>query len=461
MSEEDSSTEIVTTSEMMAKEPGGSQSGGFKDTTLPWIDQENRKHYIPTRWYWGSISKRILTHIKARGFTGLVMIGMSGSGKTTLTQTLIHQIHSYGENYTVDWFNGHDMLNIDKKINSMTVGVPHIMVFDDASYTMENAKASEVGRLANALTTVRHKVKSKVIMIMNIHYSKATKKFFRNQHFTFLTSVTTEELGNLKDLFQDKMPMIRQFGQKYRQMALQGRFYAPINVYKGTFAKYQINDPFRLGLVSEITDVHFFLYPRLSCKQCLPGKDKKTDLNIEEFVEKARQYKNPSALRTALRFWLVTHNHEGLGVSYLPSLYRGWWRTFDKVSKKHNVDWVNILEALGNDKDNIASIRKKLNRKKSQMGLEEIIRAASDEKVDNANKKVLKYGQLGPGKRNPLENLEGTKDINSDDWFEGEDDNIDDVEPLDQVKAAIDNKSTKERKIDTPDYDSTYIPPPS
>ena len=57
--------------------------------------------------------------------------------------------------------------------------------------------------------------------------------------------------------------------------------------------------------------------------------------------------------------------------------------------------------------------------------------------------------------------MEGTKDINSDDWFEGEDDNIDDVEPLDQVKAAIDNKSTKERKIDTPDYDSTYIPPPS
>lgn len=440
--EKPSSTEIVTTSEMMAKEPGGSKSGGFSDTTLPWIDQENRKHYIPTRWYWGSICKRILTHNKAHGFTGIVMIGMSGSGKTTLTQTLIHQIHSYGENYTVDWFNGHDMLNIDKKINAMTVGVPHIMVFDDASYTMENAKASEVGRLANALTTVRHKVKSKIIMIMNIHYSKATKKFFRNQHFTFLTSITTEELGNLKDLFQDKMPMIRQFGQKYRQMALQGRFYAPINVYKGTFAKYQINDPFRLGLVSEITDVHFFLYPRLSCKQCLPGaKDEKTELDTDTFVKKARGFKNLSALRTALRFWLVTHNHEGLGVNYLPTIYRGWWKTFDKVSIKHNVNWVDILDALSNDKDNIIKIRKKLSKRKSMMGLEEIIKGAGDEKVDKINKDLLKGG--------PVENLEGTKD--AEDWFE--DDNMDDVEPLDQVTEATDKN--------TPDYDSTYIPPPS
>jgi gluconate kinase len=444
--EKPSSTEIVTTSEMMAKEPGGSKSGGFSDTTLPWIDQENRKHYIPTRWYWGSICKRILTHNKAHGFTGIVMIGMSGSGKTTLTQTLIHQIHSYGENYTVDWFNGHDMLNIDKKINAMTVGVPHIMVFDDASYTMENAKASEVGRLANALTTVRHKVKSKIIMIMNIHYSKATKKFFRNQHFTFLTSITTEELGNLKDLFQDKMPMIRQFGQKYRQMALQGRFYAPINVYKGTFAKYQINDPFRLGLVSEITDVHFFLYPRLSCKQCLPGaKDEKTELDTDTFVKKARGFKNLSALRTALRFWLVTHNHEGLGVNYLPTIYRGWWKTFDKVSIKHNVNWVDILDALSNDKDNIIKIRKKLSKRKSMMGLEEIIKGAGDEKVDKINKDLLKGG--------PVENLEGTKD--AEDWFE--DDNMDDVEPLDQVTEATD----KNTPTNTPDYDSTYIPPPS
>lgn len=444
-------TPIVTASEMEAKEPGSTK--GFTDTTLPWIDDQKRKHFIPTRWYWGSICKRILTHNKAHGFTGIVLIGMSGSGKTTLTQTLIHQIHSYGENYTVDWFNGHDMLNIDKKIDAMAVGVPHIMVFDDASYTMENAKAAEVGRLANALTTVRHKVKSKVIMIFNIHYSKATKKFFRNQHFTFLTSVTTEELGNLKDLFQDKMPMIRQFGAKYRQMALLGRFYAPIDVYKGTFAKYQINDPFRLGLVSEITDVHFFLYPRLSCKQCLPGKkDEKVELTTDDFIKKAKQYKHLRGLRLALRFWLVTHNHEGLGADFLPTEYRGWWKTFDKISKQHNVNWVDILEALSTEKDNMTKIRKKLSKRKSQMGLEDVIKAAADQNKDDLNKQSMEK----------LDKIEGTKDPSE--WFGEGDEDLSEGEPLDGVKGSADEQVKSKRMgegTDTPDYDSTYIPPPS
>ena len=116
------SEEIVTATEMQAKEPHMNQ--GFEDNIVPWNHPETgKKHHIPTRWYWGSIVKRMITHNKAHGFTGIVMIGMSGSGKTTLTQTLIHQLHTYGENYKVDWFNGHDMLNIDKKINAMT---PHI-----------------------------------------------------------------------------------------------------------------------------------------------------------------------------------------------------------------------------------------------------------------------------------------------------------------------------------------------
>ncbi len=447
-------TQIVTASEMEAKEPGSTK--GFIDTTLPWIDDQKRKHFIPTRWYWGSICKRILTHNKAHGFTGIVLIGMSGSGKTTLTQTLIHQIHSYGENYTVDWFNGHDMMNIDKKIDAMAVGVPHIMVFDDASYTMENAKAADVGRLANALTTVRHKVKSKVIMIMNIHYSKATKKFFRNQHFCFLTSVTTEELGNLKDLFQDKMPLIRQFASKYRQMALQGRFYAPIDVYKGTFAKYQINDPFRLGLVSEITDVHFFLYPRLSCQQCLPGKkNEKTLLKTEDFVEKAKKFKHIRGLRLALRFWLVTHNHEGLGADFLPSEYRGWWKTFDKISRQHKVDWVTVLDALETEKEAITRVKRKISKRKSMMGLEDVIKAASDEQKDEQNKEAIGFRRGST--------FGGTKD--PDDWFGDGDEDMGEGEPLDNVKQSDDEKPPETKRMgegtDTPDYDSTYIPPPS
>jgi ABC-type glutathione transport system ATPase component len=92
------------------------------------------------------------------------LIGQSGSGKTTLTRKIVHQIHTMGEEYVVKWFNGHEMLHMDDHIKNMQVGTPHIMIFDDASYTLEDAKKADIAKLANALTTIRHTLKSRVIV---------------------------------------------------------------------------------------------------------------------------------------------------------------------------------------------------------------------------------------------------------------------------------------------------------
>jgi hypothetical protein len=219
------------------------------------------------------------------------------------------------------------------------------MVFDDASYTLEDATKSQMATLANALTTIRHHVKSRVIVIFNIHYSRATKKFFRNQHFTFLTSVTTEELGNLKDLFQDKMPVVRQFGKKYRQMALNGEFYVPLDYYTGKSAKYKINEPFRVGLVSEITDLHFFLYPRQACATCRPGAAPKyEEKSVKEVKKMLKKYKNQSALITTLAFWLKTHNTGP--EDPLENAHRSYWKFFEKISKDIKVPWDQILKEM-------------------------------------------------------------------------------------------------------------------
>ena len=166
------------------------QTAYFTDTNY----DPPKKLPIPLRWSPYLVYKRIVDHNFYGNYTGVTMIGMSGSGKTTLTQAFCHYIHRQAEKggveYRVKWFNGHDMLNMDKHIKNLEVGVPHLMIFDDASYTMEDASKSEKATLANALTTIRHQVKAPVITWMNIHYSKATLKFFRNQHFTFLTSVS-------------------------------------------------------------------------------------------------------------------------------------------------------------------------------------------------------------------------------------------------------------------------------
>ena len=430
-----------------AREPTGG-TNQFQDNLVPFMynnGKEIKKISVPARWYWGSVVKRMITHNKAHGFTGAVLIGMSGSGKTTLTQTIIHMLHTYGEEYTVDWFNGHDMLNIDKKIKAMTVGVPHIMIFDDASYTMENAKASEIGRLANALTTVRHHVKSRVIMVMNIHYSKATKKFFRNQHFTFLTSVTTEELGNLKDLFQDKMPIIRQFGQKYRQMALQGRFYAPISLYENKFCKYEINDPFRLGLVSEITDTHFIVYPRLSCAKCVPGGEVTKVLKTKDVVNKFMEYKGTAALKTVLAFWMTINNVNGEQAKNLPKRYRSWWNTLEKIHKTHKIDWSEVYNML--EDKSVTRIKKhKINsRRKSAQSLADIVRAQADENEAKKMDEIMK----SPTSANTEKDLKDLGDAENP--FD------DDYNPENNVKEADEEQPTPGVKY--PDYDSTYIPP--
>jgi ABC-type dipeptide/oligopeptide/nickel transport system ATPase subunit len=316
----------------------GNGGGGFDSTKVTRYKYQDKNYAVPQRWYWGNVVKRMINH-------GCVLIGMSGSGKTTLTNTLLHKIHEYGENYVYKWFNGHQLTELDKHIGSLQVGVPHVMVFDDASYTLEDATKSQMATLANALTTIRHHVKSRVIVIFNIHYSRATKKFFRNQHFTFLTSVTTEELGNLKDLFQDKMPVVRQFGKKYRQMALNGEFYVPLDYYTGKSAKYKINEPFRVGLVSEITDLHFFLYPRQACATCRPGAAPKyEEKSVKEVKKMLKKYKNQSALITTLAFWLKTHNTGP--EDPLENAHRSYWKFFEKISKDIKVPWDQILKEM-------------------------------------------------------------------------------------------------------------------
>jgi intein/homing endonuclease len=284
---------------------------------------------------------------------GGVISHNSGTGKTTLTRSILHKMHMMGENYRVLWFTGADMLNIDKIINSCQVGIPHVFVFDDASYTMEDAKKEDVARLANALTTIRHHLKSRAIIIMNIHYSKATKKFFRNQHFTFLTSVTVEELGNYSDLFKEKMGVVRKFAKYYNQMSLKGGFYLPVSSATYEQLYYKTNKPFRLGLVAEISDLHFFLFNRQECETCNPMTFKK----IQNFsVLKADLVKKYgfSKVRSVLQFFAMIYDNRTDGnnkkkIQYLNNDYIAIWKNLAEINRNVYVPWGEMLEELRDD----------------------------------------------------------------------------------------------------------------
>ena len=297
---------------------------------------------VPIRWHPEGVFRRIINHNKLGQYTGIVEIGMSGSGKTTLTRMFLHRVHEMGENYIVKWFTGKDMLNIDKIIQACTVGMPHILIFDDASYTMEDAKKEDVARLANALTTIRHHIKSRVITIMNIHYSKATKKFFRNQHFTFLTSISTEELGNFSDLFKGKMNVIYKFAKVYNDLMLKGRFEIPISSYTYQRLIFKTNEPFRVGLVAEISDLHFVLYAKESCKLCDPAMENLEFKDYHEYLEKLCYKYKERDVRNVLQFFTTIYE----GKNCLDPRISVIWRNLAEVQRNVKLPLSEMLETL-------------------------------------------------------------------------------------------------------------------
>ena len=387
----------------------GAKGSHFRDLITTW-NYEGKRVPVPIRWHPHGVIKRIITHNKLGQYTGIVMIGQSGSGKTTLTRKIIHQIHQMGEEYIVKWFNGYEMLHMDDHIKNLQVGTPHIMIFDDASYTLEDAKKSEIAKLANALTTIRHTLKSRIIMVMNIHYSKATLKFFRNQHFTFLTSVSVEEMGNFQDLFKDKMHVIRAFSKSYNKMMLRGYFEAPVSSFERTTIRYTTNKPFRVALVAEVADLHFILYNKDECPKCDPANMNRSinmiarqPNTIATIMEKMKDMystdsagsKLPLSFATTLRFF----SKIAQSTDALTHTERQMWNHLTNIAKQGFTDWQGLNDEVNKGR------KKKLGKGKQ-------IKVKSDASVLEIARMIKKEQQA--------------------------------------EKA--------EKPMETPDYDSTYIP---
>lgn len=364
---------------------GGEDSRSYYDR-ITTFSYKGQNIPVPIRWHPYPVIRRIINHNKIGQYTGIVMIGMSGSGKTTLTRKILHTIHTMGENYKVLWFSGKDMLNIDKIIASCTVGIPHILIFDDASYVMEEATKAEMARLANALTTIRHQIKSRVITITNIHYSKATKKFFRNQHFTFLTSITTEEMGNYQDLFKEKMNVIRRFARMYFKMMTENSFRIPISSYLRDNLYYTTNEPFRLGIVAEITDVHFMLYNRESCNLCDPETSHNVLRDYHPELIKLKKIYGVSALRRVSRFFATIYG----GENHMTTADHALWKHLSEIQRNVKIPWKSFLAELDDEKTPKPGRRPHKGAKKmrEQSGLDVMAQFKQEQEDEESKKKT-------------------------------------------------------------------------
>jgi len=291
------------------------------------------------------IVKRILTHNSVTGYTGIINAGQSGTGKTTWTKWLVHQLHNHMSSVVIDWFDQYEIQNIDDVINNLTKGVPHIIIFDDASFAMDDLPKKEINKLAQVLTRIRHVVKANVISIINIHYSKAIGKYWRNIPFYFLTSISNEELGSYEDVFGSGAKWkLRDFSYMFHDMMLDGGWRIQIDAWKDEYYRYKTNKPFRIGLASELNRLHFFTYVKDSCAMCDKEFDTKRVLSARDLVDQLVSAYNKPQLRSTLRYYLLTRKGMSNAVD---RRVRSLWNTISDLDRKNDIDWKEVNAVLG------------------------------------------------------------------------------------------------------------------
>ncbi len=244
--------------------------------------------------------RKILTHNSYNGYTGILTIGHSGSGKTTCVGMMIHNLHEERP-FAVNNYSASDLMDVGQIIKKMPKA-PTILHFDDASYSLAEMSDSERNKLASGLTTIRHEVRNPVITFLNIHYSKALEKFFRDTDFKILTSISDEEMDNFQKLFGYKNRYkLYTFANRYRAMLLYGNFRVHVGKHDYT---YTTHNPFRIALVSELGRLHSMLYYKDACGICSPTYHPQTIITAQEFVDKLVSAYGRNKARACIRWWL-------------------------------------------------------------------------------------------------------------------------------------------------------------
>lgn len=317
------------------KEFAGVKTTMFKNPT------DGTFHPIPVSMSPNPTVDRILTYVDRTGFCGILCIGMSGTGKSTLTKFLVHQLHQR-RNFVIHWFERDDIQQLDKEIRALEKGLSHIMVFDDASFSLEQLKKEHIIRIAQQLTYVRHDVRGQVIIIMNIHYSKAISRFFRNVPFAFLTSITQEEVHSFVDVWPHGRWKFKDFAWYYQQMMFNSKWVFEVDRWNNKTYTYKTDEPFRLGLAMEGNYIHFFVYLKDGCTLCDPEYDIKKIVNSKDLVDHFIKSYGVNRARSMLKLYAFARH----GKKVIDTNRYAIWKSISDFDKNNRINWDNVIGEL-------------------------------------------------------------------------------------------------------------------
>lgn len=298
----------------------------------------------------GTLVNEIITANELDQYTGILLIGKSGSGKTTLTNTLVHRLHQKFP-YAVAWYKKKDIQNFVSIVKKMPK-TPHIIVFQDASYALNGLSDIQIEEIAAQLTFIRHNTQSRIIVIIQIHYSKAIEKFFRDTDITICTSITDNERTNIKALFgEHNSYKVDKYIHQYHDQKFKKYFRINTSTWTKSGYIYKTNDPFRIALVSSIGECHSLLYPKERCAQCAEetAKGQFAKMTADEAVsfmikacggdlENLQSVKSKGALaslRIAARQYIFVNKGRKLLTSHIAAA----WNALAELDHNVNLDW--------------------------------------------------------------------------------------------------------------------------
>ena len=316
-------------------------------TTMYPIKHLDQSYQIVAHHSPNSIAENILAHNNAAGFTGVLVVGQSGSGKTTMVTMLVHKLHTLAKtHYTVLHFSRNDIQNLHKIVTGLTKAINYILVFDDASFALKSLKKEQLNELAQTLTYIRHIVKGNVITIMNVHYGPAIDKFFRDVPFRLMTSIANEELQQYEDLFGSWAKWkLRDFAKHFHHMMIKGGWRFELSKWDRKVLSYETHKPFRLGLASEVNDLHYFVYHKESCNICDPERQEKTFTDHMQFVEDLYNSYGKKDVNSVLNLYAQTNK----GIKTFTTRKQSLFNRIIDSDKINNFNWNDLVNYV---KDN-------------------------------------------------------------------------------------------------------------
>ncbi len=321
---------------------------------------------------------RILTYVDRTGFCGILCIGMSGTGKSTLAKYLVHQIHQR-KNFVVHHYSRDDIQRMDKHIANLQRGTPAILIFDDASFSLDQLKKEQINKIAQHLTYVRHDVRAPVIVIMNIHYSKAISRFFRNVPFAFLTSITQEEAHTFQDVWPHGRWKFKDFAWYYQQMMFNNKWTFEVDRWNKRTYTYFTDKPFRLGLALEGNMIHFFVYLKDGCTICDPEYSIKKITNSKDLVDHYIKSYGVARARSMLKMYAFARH----GLKVIDKNRYAIWRSISEFDTNNRINWNNVVAELDKTvKKRKRSYIKKVDEEIDRKQLEQVRVSAEQQEVE-------------------------------------------------------------------------------